>query len=53
MSYAKKVKKDRGSTILSLREQKQAEKKFGNFYKKDEKEVNLLVNKKLHLFYLL
>ena len=36
MNYAKKVKKDKGSTILSLREQKQAEKKFGNFYKKDE-----------------
>lgn len=41
MNYAKKVKKDKGSTILSLREQKQAEKKFGNFYKKDEKEVKL------------
>ena len=49
MSYAKKVKKDRGSTILSLREQKQAEKKFGNFYKKDEKEVNLTGKQKLTL----
>ena len=47
MSYAKKVKKDRGSTILSLREQKQAEKKFGNFYKKDEKEVNLTGKQKV------
>ncbi len=49
MSYAKKVKKDKGSTILSLREQKQAEKKFGNFYKKDEKEVNLTGKQKLTL----
>lgn len=49
MSYAKKVKKDRGSTILSLREQKQAEKKFGNFYKKDEKEVNLTGRQKVTL----
>ena len=49
MSYAKKVKKDNGSTILSLREQKQAEKKFGNFYKKDEKEVNLTGKQKLTL----
>jgi len=49
MSYAKKVKKDKGSTILSLREQKQAEKKFGNFYKKDEKEVNLTGMQKLTL----
>ena len=49
MSYAKKVKKNKGSTILSLREQKQAEKKFGNFYKKDEKEVNLTGKQKLTL----
>lgn len=49
MSYAKKVKKDKDSTILSLREQKQAEKKFGNFYKKDEKEVNLTGKQKLTL----
>lgn len=49
MSYAKKVKKDKGSTILSLREQKQAEKKFGNFYKKDEKEVNLTGRQKVTL----
>ena len=49
MSYAKKVKKDRGSTILSLREQKQAEKKFGNFYKRDEKEVNLTGKQKVTL----
>ena len=49
MNYAKKVKKDKGSTILSLREQKQAEKKFGNFYKKDEKEVNLTGKQKVTL----
>lgn len=49
MSYAKKVKKDKGSTILSLREQKQAEKKFGNFYKKDEKEVDLTGKQKVTL----
>ena len=49
MSYAKKVKKDKGSTILSLREQKQAEKKFGNFYKKDDKEVNLTGRQKVTL----
>lgn len=49
MNYAKKVKKDKGSTILSLREQKQAEKKFGNFYKKDEKEVNLTGKQKFTL----
>ena len=49
MSYAKKVKKDKGSTILSLREQKQAEKKFGNFYKKDEKEINLTGKQKVTL----
>ena len=49
MNYAKKVKKDKGSTILSLREQKQAEKKFGNFYKKDDKEVNLTGKQKVTL----
>lgn len=31
MSYAKKVQKDKGSTFLSLREQKNAENAFGNF----------------------
>ena len=49
MNYAKKVKKDKGSTILSLREQKQAERKFGNFYKKDDKEVNLTGKQKVTL----
>ena len=37
MKYAKKVKKDKGSTFLSLREQKAAEKKFGHFISNDEK----------------
>lgn len=31
VSYAKKVQKDKGSTILSLREQKLAERKFGHY----------------------
>ena len=31
MRYASRVKEDKGSTFLSLREQKNAEKKFGNF----------------------
>ena len=34
VNYAKKVQKDKGSTFLSLREQKQAEKKFGQLYKR-------------------
>ena len=33
MNYAKKVQKDKGSTFLSLREQKNAEKEFGNMLK--------------------
>ena len=37
MKYAKKVKKDKGSTFLSLTEQKAAEKKFGHFISNDEK----------------
>ena len=37
LNYAKKVKEDKGSTFLSLREQKAADKKFGNFAAKDEK----------------
>ena len=38
MRYAAKVKKDKGSTFLSLREQNAAEKKFGNFSIKEKKE---------------
>ena len=39
MSYAKKVKEDKGSTFLSLREQKAAEKKFGGYAAKTEKKA--------------
>ena len=49
MSYAKKVQKDKGSTFLSLREQKQAEKKFGQFEDKDKKEVKLSAKQKVTL----
>jgi len=38
MSYAKKVQKDKGSTFLSLREQKAAERKFGVYARKVEEE---------------
>lgn len=41
MNYAKKVQKDKGSTFLSLREQKNAEKRFGKYATKAEKEVKL------------
>jgi len=41
MSYAKKVKADKGSTFLSLREQKAAEKKFGAYAEKMEKPAEL------------
>ena len=34
--YAKKVKKDKGSTFLSLREQKAAERKYGSFEEHEE-----------------
>lgn len=37
MNYAKKVQKDKGSTFLSLREQKAAEKRFGGYAKKEGK----------------
>ncbi len=36
LQYAKKVKKDKGSTFLSLREQKAAEKKYGSFEEHEE-----------------
>jgi len=39
MSYAKKVKKDKGSTFLSLREQKAAERRFGNYLNKEGEAV--------------
>ena len=36
MNYAKKVKKDKGSTFLSLQEQKAMEKRYGKKEEKDE-----------------
>ena len=41
MSYAKKVQKDKGSTFLSLREQKNAENAFGNFVEGQKEEPKL------------
>lgn len=49
VNYAKKVQKDKGSTFLSLREQKSAEKKFGNFEDKEKKEVHLTGKQKTTL----
>jgi len=49
MRYASKVQKDKGSTFLSLREQKAAEKKFGAYAQKAEKEVQLNSSQKLTL----
>ena len=53
--YAKKVQRDKGSTFLSLREQKAAEKKFGSFQEHEEngktqqKEVRLSGKQKVTL----
>lgn len=41
MSYAKKVQKDKGSTFLSLREQKNAENAFGKFAEGQKEEPKL------------
>ena len=41
MRYAAKVKADKGSTFLSLREQQAAEKKYGKFSTKMDKKVKL------------
>ena len=50
MTYAAKVKKDKGSTFLSLREQKNAEKKFGNYAEKfEDKEIKLTGKQKITL----
>ena len=50
MSYAAKVKKDKGSTFLSLREQKNAEKKFGNYAEKfEDKDIKLTGKQKITL----
>ncbi len=48
MNYAKKVQKDKGSTFLSLREQKNAEKAYGRF-EDDKKEVKLSFTQKITL----
>ena len=49
MRYASKVQKDKGSTFLSLREQKAAERKFGAYATKMEKEEKLTLNQKVTL----
>lgn len=49
MRYASKVQKDKGSTFLSLREQKAAERKFGSYSTKAEKEAKLTLNQKITL----
>ena len=55
VKYAKKVQRDKGSTFLSLREQKAAEKKFGSFEEHEEngktqqKEVRLSGKQKVTL----
>ena len=49
MKYAKKVQKDKGSTILSLREQKEAEKKFGKYIESTKKETSLTSGQKMTL----
>ncbi len=49
MRYAAKVKRDKGSTFLSLREQKAAEKKFGKYQTKAEKAVSLTGKQKATL----
>ena len=41
LKYAAKVKKDKGSTFLSLREQQKAEKKFGKYIKESNEKVEL------------
>ena len=49
MQYASKVKKDKGSTFLSLREQVAAEKKFGKYIETTKKEAKLTGNQKITL----
>ena len=49
MSYAKRVKKNKGSTFLSLREQKLAEKKFGKYVKTEDKKAKLTGKQKITL----
>lgn len=49
VNYARKVQKDKGSTFLSLREQKAAEKKFGGYAKDGEKVATLTGKQKATL----
>ena len=49
LRYAKKVKEDKGSTFLSLREQKNAEKKFGRYVENSESEAKLTTKQKITL----
>ena len=49
LRYAKKVKEDKGSTFLSLREQKNAEKKFGRYVENSESESKLTTKQKITL----
>ena len=49
MSYASKVKKDKGSTFLSLREQTAAEKRFGRYITTTTKESELSGSQKVTL----
>ena len=49
MNYAKRVQQDKGSTFLSLREQKAAEKRFGGYANKEEKVAKLTGKQKATL----
>ena len=50
MRYAAKVKKDKGSTFLSLREQNAAQKKFGSFAEGINEKVKLTGKQKITLW---
>lgn len=50
LAYAKKVKKDKGSTILSLREQKEAEDEFGKYAEEAKQKVSLTTKQKVTLW---
>lgn len=50
MRYAKKVQKDKGSTFLSLREQKAAEKKFGKYAEEASEKASLTGKQKVTLW---
>ena len=49
MRYAAKVKRDKGSTIMSLREQQNAEKKFGKYESKSLEKITLTGKQKVTL----